>query len=69
MTPRSSDDTLRRHSFPIVGGQVIRPVQSLRFTQNTVAALNEVESLSATGQLTENGYAPTVKIRAFSFTG
>ena len=58
----------RDGTFLIEDGKVTRPVQNLRFTQSILEALNEVDALSTDGQLTGDGYAPSVKIARFNFT-
>jgi len=58
----------RDGTFLIQHGRITGPVQNLRFTQSILEALNDVEMIGERGQLTENGYAPAVKVRRFSFT-
>jgi predicted Zn-dependent protease len=53
---------------------VTRPVRNLRFTHSYLAAMADVEAISAETRLIESGMfgavrAPTIRVRRFTFTG
>jgi predicted Zn-dependent protease len=57
----------RDGTFLIEDGKVVGPVAKLRFTQSILAALSNVE-LIGKGRLTQDGFAPPLKIRRFRFS-
>jgi predicted Zn-dependent protease len=65
----------RNGLFLIEGGEVVAPVQNLRYTQSVVGALapGHVLGLGADGQLVSNEggivHAPSVRLASWSFTG
>jgi predicted Zn-dependent protease len=64
----------RDGTFLIENGKVTRPVRNLRFTHSYLAAMADVEAISAETRLIESGMfgavrAPTIRVRRFTFTG
>ncbi|MBI4733537.1 MAG: TldD/PmbA family protein [Rubrobacteridae bacterium] len=63
----------RDGTFLIENGKIKTPVKNLRFTQNIVEALSQVEELSSERELKDailgGAYVPWAKIAEFKFTG
>ncbi len=58
----------RDGTFLIENGRIARPVKNLRFTQNILEALSDVEMVGRQGRLVEYAWTPALKIGKFSFT-
>jgi predicted Zn-dependent protease len=58
----------RDGTFLIQDGKIAWPVKNLRFTQNILEALANVEMIGREGKLVENAYVPAVKVGRFAFT-
>ncbi len=58
----------RDGTFLIEDGKIAWPVNNLRFTQNILEALSQVEMIGHEGKLVEYAYVPAVKIGKFAFT-
>lgn len=63
----------RDGTFLIENGELVRPVKNLRFTQNILKALSQVEMIGRELKLEKawvgGNLVPALKIRAFEFTG
>ncbi len=58
----------RDGTFLIEDGKIAWPVKNLRFTQNILEALSNVEMIGHEGKLVEYAYVPALKIAKFAFT-
>lgn len=58
----------RDGTFLLENGKIAGPVKNLRFTQNILEALSNVEMIGQEGKLVEYAYVPAIKMGKFSFT-
>ncbi|HEY3268995.1 MAG TPA: TldD/PmbA family protein [Armatimonadota bacterium] len=59
----------RDGTFLVEGGQIVRPVKNLRFTQSILGALNAVEAAGRDVRLFQHTLCPPLLIHSFHFTG